>query len=289
MVPIEDGSVSRVCAPDELPEHITAALCSEEEEEGEEGGGGNMDGQESLGAERNEEEEEAEEEGGAMGAEPNDVHVHVAGKDTQAPVAASVSQVGKAEGGSRSRSRSLSRASEDGERGDKAAAARLKAAQSASEESKEDREEGAVKFSVYVSYFAAAGLFWTLFLFGAVSAEAVAKVGTDWWLSQWSDQVGGRTVGFYLSVYAAITFALLVTIALYSMGWVFASLRAATRLHNDMMHAVLRCPTSFFDTTPAGRIINRFRCAGWPASLAGEDTHTDSASPTPLPLAHSQQ
>lgn len=260
MVPIEEGSVTGACAPDQLSEHITAVLQSEEHE-----GSGSDDG------------------GGADGAEAagEDVQVSVPGADSgSSPVPASGDQgeedgkaeeEGEARRASRShtRSRSRSHADGDGAAADKAAkAAHHKAA---SEESKEDREEGAVKFSVYVRYFAAAGLFWTVFLFSTVSAEAVAKVGTDWWLSQWSDQVGGRTVRFYLGVYAAITFFLLLTIALYSMGWVFASLRAATRLHNDMMHAILRCPASFFDTTPAGRIINRFRCV---ASLEqGQHTH----------------
>lgn len=35
-------------------------------------------------------------------------------------------------------------------------------------------------------------------------------------------------------------------------------LLAAKKLHNSMLHRVLRCPMKFFDKTPTGRIISRF-------------------------------
>ena len=37
-----------------------------------------------------------------------------------------------------------------------------------------------------------------------------------------------------------------------------AELRAASTMHNEMLEAVMRAPMAFFDTTPLGRIINRF-------------------------------
>ena len=37
-----------------------------------------------------------------------------------------------------------------------------------------------------------------------------------------------------------------------------ALLKGSSRLHGQMLQSVMRCPMSFFDTTPAGKIINRF-------------------------------
>ena len=37
-----------------------------------------------------------------------------------------------------------------------------------------------------------------------------------------------------------------------------ATLASSTRLHNQVFRSVLTCPMSFFDTTPTGRILNRF-------------------------------
>ena len=38
----------------------------------------------------------------------------------------------------------------------------------------------------------------------------------------------------------------------------YATLCGARLLHDGLLKNILRCPMSFFDTTPKGRILNRF-------------------------------
>ena len=62
----------------------------------------------------------------------------------------------------------------------------------------------------------------------------------------------------FLGIYAALGFsqALFVLLAAFALavGGIFAS----KKLHDAMMKSVMRSPMSFFDTTPLGRILNRF-------------------------------
>lgn len=50
---------------------------------------------------------------------------------------------------------------------------------------------------------------------------------------------------------AIFTMAGTVTLAL-------GTLIAANHMHRGMLRQILHCPMSFFDTTPIGRIVNRF-------------------------------
>ncbi|EPS42274.1 hypothetical protein H072_3753 [Dactylellina haptotyla CBS 200.50] len=65
-------------------------------------------------------------------------------------------------------------------------------------------------------------------------------------------------VMYYLTIYAL--FGLLYSLtSLIREGVVFAgSLKASRRMHDHLLHTVLRAKFRFFDSTPLGRIINRF-------------------------------
>ena len=81
----------------------------------------------------------------------------------------------------------------------------------------------------------------------------------DVWLSYFSTmplkyQQNTTTLGIYVSlVVATVLFGVI-------RAWVFfsVSLRSAANLHNKMVTCILKAPVLFFDTNPAGRILNRF-------------------------------
>lgn len=124
----------------------------------------------------------------------------------------------------------------------------------------EDRETGAVSMEVYKGYFRKGGGLWTLpVLLGTVVFAQVAQVGNNLWLSFWSeDEFKGRSTAFYVGIYASFGFAQAIGYFALGAGITVIGNRASSGMHRAAAERVLRAPMSFFDTTPQGRVINRF-------------------------------
>lgn len=127
----------------------------------------------------------------------------------------------------------------------------------------EESAKGSVDKSVYWTYAkscSAVGV--GLLLLFQIIAQA-SQVSSSLWLKYWSDQNqksgSNDRVWVYLGIYAAIGWSSVIFTVLQTLVlWVFCAIRSAKFLHADMLTGVLRSPMSFFDTTPLGRIINRF-------------------------------
>ncbi|XP_062293834.1 ATP-binding cassette sub-family C member 10 isoform X2 [Scomber scombrus] len=65
-------------------------------------------------------------------------------------------------------------------------------------------------------------------------------------------------VRFYLTVYGSIAAANTVFTALRAFLFAYGAVCAATAIHNRLLDRVLKATVTFFDTTPLGRILNRF-------------------------------
>ena len=61
-----------------------------------------------------------------------------------------------------------------------------------------------------------------------------------------------------LGVYGLFGALQAVAVLGFSFSLAIGSLKASVKLHDGMLRNILRSPMSFFDTTPLGRILNRF-------------------------------
>lgn len=132
-----------------------------------------------------------------------------------------------------------------------------------SKQSKEFSEQGKVKWNVYLEYaknsnLIAVGIYLTMLI-----AAQTAQIGGSLWLKEWAEvnqRYGGNPqVGKYIGIYFAfgIGGAALVVVQTLIL-WIFCSIEASRKLHESMAYAIFRSPMSFFETTPSGRILNRF-------------------------------
>ncbi|KAG8247924.1 Canalicular multispecific organic anion transporter 1 [Homalodisca vitripennis] len=130
----------------------------------------------------------------------------------------------------------------------------------------EKTETGKVKYQVYIHYLKSIGLFLGLAtIFFQLVSQASNALGSIW-LSKWTSDTSAAVDGVqvmdkrntYIEVYAAFGFGQVVSVVLSSFALAFGSLRASRILHQSMLANILRAPMSFFDTTPTGRLVNRF-------------------------------
>jgi ABC-type multidrug transport system fused ATPase/permease subunit len=126
----------------------------------------------------------------------------------------------------------------------------------------EERVRGRVNMKVYLSYMAAAykGLLIPLIILAQASFQFL-QIASNWWMAWANPQMeGGQprvSPMVLLGVYMALAFGSSWFIFVRAVLVATFGLAAAQKLFLKMLRSVFRAPMSFFDSTPAGRILNR--------------------------------
>jgi len=123
----------------------------------------------------------------------------------------------------------------------------------------EARAAGHVGWDVYKAWFkAAGGIYIPFVIFIVFTADAGTGVISTWWLTYWSDSGSGKSQYYYLGMYALINLGVAIVNLIRSLFLAFIALKASKSMFRDMLGSVMTAPMSFFDTTPVGRLVNRF-------------------------------
>ncbi|KAJ2082118.1 hypothetical protein H4R24_001814 [Coemansia sp. RSA 988] len=133
----------------------------------------------------------------------------------------------------------------------------------------EVRRKGRVQWRIYDAYIQASGIgnvavVIIVFLLGIAS-----EVCINLWLRHWTSantrqaensmQASIKSGLYYLLIFGTLGIAnVLVNLVQELYIWIKCAIKLSTVVHRNMLTGVLRSPMSFFDTTPTGRILNRF-------------------------------
>ncbi|KAG1678456.1 Multidrug resistance-associated protein 1 [Nymphon striatum] len=126
-------------------------------------------------------------------------------------------------------------------------------------------EEGKISGKVYIHYVMTVGKFLFVTMIIGFGVFIGLELAANQWLSIWSTkgvvQNGIVDINFnnyYIGIYALLTVLQAITFFIGMLAFNVGSTNATRKTHNIMLERVMRAPMSFFDTTPMGRIINRF-------------------------------
>ncbi|PZD47338.1 MdlB, ABC-type multidrug transport system, ATPase and permease component [Pyrenophora tritici-repentis] len=123
----------------------------------------------------------------------------------------------------------------------------------------EERATKSVSWEVWIEYIKAGGGIWVgPLIFILLVLSQGANIVTSLWLSYWTSDKFGYSKGAYIGAYAAFGLSQAIFMFLFSFSVSIFGTRAGKVMLHRAITRVLRAPMSFFDTTPLGRITNRF-------------------------------
>jgi ABC-type multidrug transport system fused ATPase/permease subunit len=125
---------------------------------------------------------------------------------------------------------------------------------------KEDRTTGTVKASIWKTYFfAAGGRFFLLNIILSLVLMQFFRVGSDYWLVFWQRRdFADLSLAGYILIYFSWGAGFALSMGIFGLILAYGGVNAGKNLHSAAITRLVSAPTSFFDSTPLGRIINRF-------------------------------
>uniref|UniRef100_A0A4X2LLY1 ATP binding cassette subfamily C member 3 n=1 Tax=Vombatus ursinus TaxID=29139 RepID=A0A4X2LLY1_VOMUR len=119
-----------------------------------------------------------------------------------------------------------------------------------------------VKLSVFWAYAKAVGLCISVTVCFLYTCQSAAAIGANIWLSDWTNEpvINGTqsNTSLRLGVYAALGILQGIFVMMSSFTLAIGGIQAARTLHNNLLANKMHSPQFFYDTTPSGRILNRF-------------------------------
>ncbi|KAG7195930.1 uncharacterized protein KQ657_002316 [Scheffersomyces spartinae] len=124
-------------------------------------------------------------------------------------------------------------------------------------------QKGKVKWTVYAQYIQACSYLGVIVWFAFLVCSQLSGILANYWLKHWTQEHGdfgdNSDAGRFLLVYGLLG----ILSSAFQFGragvlWVWVAIRASKEIHDKMAKRLMRAPMSYFESTPVGRILNRF-------------------------------
>ncbi|KAF9905615.1 Multidrug resistance-associated protein 1 [Linnemannia zychae] len=123
-------------------------------------------------------------------------------------------------------------------------------------------KKGGVELRLAKAYAKACGAKYAVLVVVLIILGEASTVATNFWLKYWMDRTREELAeSIYLFLAGLLLFAVLyivVHMVYIYLAFAVARIRASEQIHRNLATVILRLPMSFYDTTPLGRILNRF-------------------------------
>ncbi|KAI9167099.1 ATP-binding cassette transporter abc4 [Paramyrothecium foliicola] len=127
---------------------------------------------------------------------------------------------------------------------------------------------GRLTFLQYMGYFG--NPIFAISCILGIFLSNIAYTGSGFWLSKWVGAYKTKAhvdIAYYMGIYSLFTLGEVAMYAVVIVGFEWGAWRAARKLHNDFIRAIMGVSLSWFKAIPVGRITNRF--SGDMASIDG--------------------
>ncbi|XP_055852910.1 multidrug resistance-associated protein 1 isoform X2 [Episyrphus balteatus] len=126
----------------------------------------------------------------------------------------------------------------------------------------EKSQTGGVDFAVYKHYIKSIGITLAVSTILLNFLFQVFAIGSNLWLTKWSTDTAAQTDtslrNMYLGVYGAFGFGQVSVDFIATLSLALGCIYCSKQLQEILLKNALRFPMEFFDTTPLGRVLNRF-------------------------------
>ncbi|KAG0219752.1 Multidrug resistance-associated protein 1 [Mortierella sp. NVP41] len=126
----------------------------------------------------------------------------------------------------------------------------------------EEDTQSKVGWSLLMAYFKSASYLYSFLSLFIYLLSQASQIGVSVWLQHWStrsETIQRESLSTFLGVYAILVLCYMSSdIGVNLIIFLGGGIRSSRLLHDRLADRVLRLPMAFFDTTPVGRIVNRF-------------------------------